>query len=52
MYSHNQSEEKVDQTKLVQVEQEEESQLPPLKPDIEWAVNSLKEGKTPGCDNI
>ena len=31
---------------------EYDENLAPLKSEIEWAINSLKDGKTPGCDNI
>ena len=31
---------------------EDEPCLPPLKSEIEWAIKSLKDGKSPGCDNI
>ena len=31
---------------------EDEPCLPPLKPEIEWAIKSLKDGKSPGCDSI
>ena len=31
---------------------EDEPSLPPLKSEIEWAIKSLKDGNSPGCDNI
>ena len=31
---------------------EDEPCLPPLKPEIEWAIKSLKDGKSPGYDSI
>ena len=31
---------------------EDEPCLPPLKSEIEWAIKTLKDGKSPGCDNI
>ena len=33
-------------------EEEEEANLPPLKTEIEWAIKSLKDGKSPGYDII
>ena len=47
MYAQNDAEEVLDQ-----IEPETEPQLPPLRSEIEWAIKSLKEGKSPGCDNI
>ena len=51
MYSDNQS---TDTAQHCEQEgaQEEEPMLPPLRSEIEWAINSLKDGKSPGCDNI
>ena len=51
MYSDNQLANK-DQYKKNNENLEDEPCLPPLKSEIEWAIKSLKYGKSPGCDNI
>ena len=50
MYTDNQAVNK-DQSKKIE-NLEDEPCLPPLKSEIEWAIKSLKDGKSPGCDNI
>ena len=52
MYSENQPEGRADQTRTEMTEREEGPHLPPLKSEIEWAISCLKDGKSPGCDNI
>ena len=50
MYSNNHS---TDNVQLCEKETEqEEPMLPPLRSEIEWAIKSLKDGKSPECDNI
>ena len=51
MYSDNQPVNK-DQSKKKNENLEDEPCLPPLKSEIEWAIKSLKDGKSPGYDNI
>ena len=51
MYSDNQPVNK-DQSKKNNENLEDEPCLPPLKSESEWAIKSLKDGKSPGCDNI
>ncbi|GFR62491.1 endonuclease-reverse transcriptase [Elysia marginata] len=29
-----------------------DTELEPLRSEVEWAINSLKDGKSPGCDEI
>ena len=41
-----------DQHRKAKVTEREEPNLPPLKTEIEWAIKSLKDRKSPGCDNI
>ena len=38
--------------RLEDTEKEEETCLSPLKTEVEWAIKSLKDEKSPGCDNI
>lgn len=33
-------------------EDQDEDDLEPLRDEVKWAINSLKDGKSPGCDNI
>ena len=51
MYSNNQQTDKITQAETEKTK-EEEKHLAPMKSEIEWAIKSLKDGKSPGCDNI
>ena len=51
MYSDNQPVNK-GQSKKKNENVEDKPCLPPLKSEIEWAIKFLKDGKSPGCDNI
>ena len=46
MYSNGQTD------KAQHTNKEAEANLPPLKTEIEWAIKSLKDGKSPGYDII
>ncbi|GFN81370.1 endonuclease-reverse transcriptase [Plakobranchus ocellatus] len=40
------------QEKLEETREDKEINLLPLRSEIEWAIGSLKDGKSPGCDDI
>ncbi|GFN86090.1 LOW QUALITY PROTEIN: endonuclease-reverse transcriptase [Plakobranchus ocellatus] len=40
------------QEKLEETREDEEINLLPLRSEIEWAIGSLKDGRSPGCDDI
>ena len=42
----------VQRVRLEDKEKDEETCLSPLKSEVEWAIKSLKDGKSPGCYNI
>ena len=52
MYTSKQLGDKPEEQILKTMEQDKSNALAPLRSEIEWAIKSLKNGKSPGCDNI
>ena len=51
MYTENQQTDSTAETKICEDDDSATYQAP-LKAEVEWAIRSLKDGKSPGCDNI
>ena len=52
MFSSNTSTIEAQQARTEDIDQKEDTCLPPLKSEVEWVMKSLKDGKSPGCDRI
>ena len=52
MFTSNVPTAEVQQVRIEDIEDKEDPCLPPLKSEVEWAIKSLKDAKSPGCDKI